>query len=94
MDCLIPSLHALQHKRAQYLLCVEPMAPGHRMFQTICQISAYFIYEVAVLVYEIGDSLQHWLHAYTLIEKFQIGKADLRTRGSCHFLAFAFLRFL
>jgi hypothetical protein len=85
---VIPVLHSLQYKRAQYLLCAEAIAPGLGMVQTTLQIPAHFIHQVAVLVYEIRDSLQHWLQAYTLVVKFQIGKADLGAHGSCHFLTF------
>jgi hypothetical protein len=74
---IIPVLYSLQDKRAQYLLCVQAIAPGLGMFQTTLQIPTHFVYQVAVLVNEIRDGLQYWFQAHTLIVKFQIGKADL-----------------
>jgi len=47
-----------------------------------------------VLVNEVGDGLQHRLEANTLVQEFQIGETDLTAGAPCHFLAFAFLRFL
>jgi hypothetical protein len=61
-------------------LCRETTPPGLGIFQATIKIPAHLVYQVSVLVNEIGDSLQHWLQADALIEKFQIGKAELGTR--------------
>jgi hypothetical protein len=74
---VIPVLHSLEDKRAKYLWCREAIAPGFGIPQTTIKIPAHLIYQVSVLVNEFGDSLQDWLQAHTLAEKFQIGKAGL-----------------
>jgi len=77
---VIPVFHSLQDKRAQYLLCRKATSPGLGILQTALKIAAYLVYQVSVLANEIGDGLQHRLQAHTLVEKFQIGKADLGGR--------------
>jgi hypothetical protein len=91
---IIPILDPHQSERAQHLHGRETISSSPRILQTTLQISAYLFHQVSVLVYKIGDGLQHRLQAYALAEKFDIGKTDLTPHGSCHFLAFAFLRFL
>ena len=91
---VFPVLHSLQDKRAQHLLGGEAVAARIGILQATLKISAHLVYQVTVLVNEIGDGLQHRLQANALGEKLNIGKTDLTARRSCHFLAFAFLRFL
>jgi hypothetical protein len=85
---VIPVFHSLKDKRAQYLLCRKATSPGLGILQTTLKIPAHLVYQVSVPVNEIGDGLQHRLQAYTLVEEFQIGKADLGVQGSRHFLTF------
>jgi hypothetical protein len=85
---VMPVFYSLKHKRTQHLLGGEAAASGLRILEPTIQVLAHLIYQVSVFVNEIRNGLKHWLQAYALIEKFQIGKADLGARGSCHLLAF------
>jgi hypothetical protein len=91
---VLPVLHSLEDKRTQYLLGGEAVAARIGILQATLKIPAHLVYQVTVLVNEVGDGPQYRLQANTLVQEFQIGETDLTAGASCHFLAFAFLRFL
>ena len=91
---VLPVLHSLQNKRAQHLLGAEAVATFIGILQSPLKVPAHLVYQVTMLVKEFGDGLQQGLQANTLLQEFQIGKTDLTAGVSCHFLTFAFLRFL
>jgi hypothetical protein len=70
-------VHSLKDKRTRYLLCRQAIPTGLGIFQTTLEIPAHPIYQVSVYVNKIGDSQQNRLQPHTLVEKVQIGKADL-----------------
>jgi hypothetical protein len=91
---VIPVLDPHQGQRSYHLLCGKTVPSGLGILQTALQITSYFLDQVSVLVEKFGDRLQRRFQAYALGKEFDIGKTDLTLPRSCHFLAFAFLRFL
>jgi hypothetical protein len=91
---VIPVLDPHQGQGTDHLLSGQPIPSGLGILQATLKIPAHLVYQVTMFVNEIGNGPQRRLQAYTLGVKFNIGKTDLTPRRSCHFLAFAFLRFL
>jgi len=63
---------------------VNPWRPVSGFLQTALQIASYLLEERGVQVEEVRDGLQNGRQAEVLPQKLQVGKADLRLRGSGH----------
>jgi len=80
----VPAFGPHQDQGTQNLRRSQPMATGSGFLQTALQIASYLLEERGVQVEEVRDGLQNGMQAEVLLQELQVGKADLRLRGSGH----------
>jgi hypothetical protein len=83
---IVPVLDSHEDQGPHHLRCGYSATARVGFFQTPIEIFSDPLYDLWMIVQEVGNPLENRVEINSLGEELEIGETDLRVRDSCHFL--------